>query len=479
MQAFAACRLRIGLIGILGMAALAIDSQAQTPASTGATASGGGAPVLRADPTELGLEVPDVEPVAGGDRRVMVKTDDDELVVAKVYVEMGSRLLVILPDGRIQSVEKSAATETDRPFVGVTAAELSAKLAKKFPGFQVKSTKHFVYVYNTSPLFFTGTNLILESLYPGLFNLCKQRKLDVADPPYPLVVVMFRTRKEWSDYMHGMFGDTSVAAFYHGVTNRVMMYEQSELGVQAPELEQKEIITTVAHEGTHQILHNIGVQRRLSRWPMWISEGLPEYFSPTTVGKTMRWKGVGTVNDLRMMAIDRMLKNGSRGDGKYGSTVEAVISTPDFESDGYAWSWALTHFLGEKKREPFYKYVAAVSKLGPFEKLNDTEQRLLFAEYFGGDFDKLSTDLIAHLKKLPYVDPIENMTHYVVMLTYPVGGGVSRSYTVTASPTEVEQIRQRMLLRLPPDVQREARFEVRPLPTRSGATTFADRWLQQ
>lgn len=459
--------------------AASASAQNTADGTSAAPASSNGAPVLRADPSELGLQVPDVAPVAGGDRRVMVKTDDDELVVAKVHVEMGPRLFVILPDGRIQSVEKSEAAETDRPFVGVTAAELSAKLAKKFPGFQIKSTKHFVYVYNTSPLFFTGTNLILESLYPGLFNLCKQRKLNVSDPPYPLVVVMFRTRKEWSDYMHGMFGDTSVGAFYHGVTNRVMMYEQSDLGVQAPELAQKEIITTVAHEGTHQILHNIGVQQRLSRWPMWISEGLPEYFSPTTVGKTMRWKGAGTVNDLRMKAIDEMLKSGARQNSKYGSTVEAVISTPEFESDGYAWSWALTHYLGEKKREAFYEYVAEVSKLGPFEKPKADEQRLLFAQYFGGDFPKLSTELIAHLQKLPYVDPYENMTYYVVLLSYPVGSGTMRSYNITPSPTRVEQTRLQMLQRLPPEAQRSAKFEVRPIPSRTAAQTFAQQWLNQ
>ena len=34
---------------------------------------------------------------------------------------------------------------------------------------------------------------------------------------------------------------------------------------------------TVAHEGTHQILQNIGVHPRLSAWPLWLVEGLAEY----------------------------------------------------------------------------------------------------------------------------------------------------------------------------------------------------------
>lgn len=455
----------------------ALAQSTSTP--TGGTTSGGAAPVLRADPSELGLEVPDADPVAGGDRRVIVKTDEDEVVVAKVLVEMADRLFCILPDGRIQGVTRSEATDTERPFVGITTEELKNRLAKKFPGFEVKATKRFIYVYNTSPLFFKGTNLILESLYPGLFNLCKQRKLTVSDPPFPLVVVMFRTRKEWSDYMHGAFADSGVVAFYHGVTNRVMMYEQSEFGVDAPELAQKDLISTVAHEGTHQILHNIGIQQRLSRWPMWISEGLPEYFSPTSVGATLRWKGAGQVNDLRMKSIDEMLKQGAQRDSEFGSTVEAIISTPRFESDGYAWSWALTHYLGEKKKDAFYKYVGEVSKLGPFEKPIDSEQRLLFAQHFGGDFPKLSSDLLAHLQKLPYIDPVETMTYYVVLLTYTNGGRLSKSYAVTPSPTAVDKTRQELIEQMPAALQQTARFEVRKVVGRTAALNAAAAWLRQ
>src|SRR5207244_578731 len=88
-------------------------------------------------------------------------------------------------------------------------------------------------------------------------------------------------------------------------TNWVIMYEMSKLAEVAPEIALKQAVSTVAHEGVHQVLFNIGVQQRLSRWPMWISEGLPEYFAPTDVTKDIRWKGVGTVNDLRMSELNR------------------------------------------------------------------------------------------------------------------------------------------------------------------------------
>ena len=76
----------------------------------------------------------------------------------------------------------------------------------------------------------------------------------------------------------------------------------------APDLAVKQSISTIAHEGVHQVLHNIGVQQRLSRWPMWISEGLPEYFAPTQVDERIRWKGVGLVNDLRLHSLVEYLR---------------------------------------------------------------------------------------------------------------------------------------------------------------------------
>ena len=57
-------------------------------------------------------------------------------------------------------------------------------------------------------------------------------------------------------------------------------------------------------------MHNTGVQQRLSRWPAWISEGLPEFFAPTETGKRLHWKGPGKPNDMRMYELKRFLDAG-------------------------------------------------------------------------------------------------------------------------------------------------------------------------
>jgi hypothetical protein len=443
------------------------------PAVLAGASSAFGQVLLQADPSELGIEIPKADPLPAAGRRVLVITDEEQLVVANVLVEVGDRFLVVMPDGRLQSIRSSSVTITDRPFVPVTVKELSEKLQAKFPGFKVKATQHFIYVYNTSALFHLGTSQILESLYPGLVNFMKARQIPVTDSPYPLVVVMFKTRQEWINYMHGMFADTSVAAFYDGVSNRVLMYEQSELGENAPMLALKECISTVAHEGVHQILHNIGVQQRLSRWPMWISEGLPEYFSPTSVGGTTRWLGAGQVNDLRMLSIDPVLKGGLPEGSSHEALIDDLIFNDTLDSDGYAWAWGLSHYLGEKKREDFFKYVAEVSKLGPLETLKTAQQNELFASHFGSDRAKVGTDMLAHLKKLPYRDPIENMKHYVVMYRYQDAFKIYYGYAVTTSPTEIVKKREELRAKINPYFQKTAVFEVKTFPTRTKAITFA------
>lgn len=429
-------------------------------------------PLLRADPAELGLDIPDGDPQPAADRRVLIDYDD-EIVVGKVVVEVGGKFLVLLPDGRIISKSLDEATITDRPFVPATVKTLLPKLAKKFPGFKTQSTKHFIYIYNTSNLFYNGTSRILETMYPGLFDYCKKHELNVHEPEYPLVVIMFRTRKQWEDYMHGMFAGSGVAAFYDGVSNRVLMYEQSELGDVAPEFALKEIISTVAHEGVHQILHNIGVQRRMSRWPIWIAEGLPEYFAPTTVDSNLKWKGTGQVNDLRMLSLKEALADGTPQGPGGGSLTESLIAAERIDADGYAWSWALTHYLGEKKSEPFRKFLADVSKLEPLLPLDATQRRELFIKHFGRDFAQLDRDLVEHIKKLPFVDPIENMTHYVIMVN--LAG--KRVCQLTPSRNEIGRVEQMLLTQIPPSARSAVQFDVKRFNTRSSAEKFAKQFM--
>lgn len=428
-------------------------------------------PAPQADPQDFGLMVPDAPPKPGNDRLVLVKSPTNQLVVAKVLVEVGDHFVVILPNGRLTSVPQQEATATDRPFEPATATEMAEELtAEKFQGFKTRMTKRYLYVYNTSEPFFQATSRILETMYPALYAYCKRQKMPVHDPETPLVAIMFRTQDEFEKYREMPEG---VVAYYNGVSNHVVMYEQSKLLEVAPDLAVKQSISTIAHEGVHQILHNIGVQQRLSNWPMWISEGLPEYFAPTTVDKRVRWKGVGLPNDLRMKELETFLKQ----EGGRAELARPTSEAQSLTSTGYAAAWAMTHTLAERRKEKFFGYLAEVSRRAPLEKYSESDDAALFAKYFGQDFKQLDGQIAKSLQKLPYVDPVANQTHFVAMLEAPIGAAVRRGYAITTSPKAVREWQQEQLSGLPAAVQANVRFSVQAFPNESAASSFAKGWL--
>ncbi len=417
-------------------------------------------PKVRAE--DEGLVIPrDPNPRPGNDRRVMVTDNRGKLVVGKVLVEAGDRTIAKLPNGRLTSVYTRDASTTDRPFVGATKEELTQEMTEKFPKFKIRTTKRFMYVYNTSELFYQGTSRILETMYPPMFEYWKRLKVPVQEPDTLLVVVMFSTDDEFQAYRQMSPG---IVAYYNGINNQVVMYERSRLVEVSPDLAVKQAVAVVAHEGCHQIFANIGVQQRLSDWPMWISEGLPEYFSPTSVDKGVRWKGVGIVNDLRMKEIDGYLKENGK-QVKPGQVSSETIKAERLTSTGYAFAWGLTHFLAERRKEKFAGFLREVVEQPPLVSLTSEQSEKLFQKHFGDDVPALERDLAKHLTGLPYVDPVETLTHYVCVIQ----GTLQSTVYVTYSVAAVKQLQAQA---------GASKFTVNTFPTRKAAIAARDAWLR-
>ena len=442
----------------------------------GATSAHAQLPTPQADPGDFGLLVPSSGPVRQGEnRRALVKTATGE-VVALVHVDVGDRRMVIMPSGRLQSVPMSDTKPTQKPFVPLTKKELAQQLKRgPLKDFTARDTGHYLYLYDSSKEFYTATKTILETMYPHVVAYFKRQKFRVAEPPTPLVVIIFHTEQDFQKY-HAM--PPGVVAYYSAVSNYIVMYEQSKLVELAPDLAAKQSIATIAHEGIHQILHNIGVQKRLSRWPMWISEGLPEYFAPTTVNEGMRWKGVGKPNDLRMYELEQVLKG---GETNLAELAEQTVGANQLSSTGYATSWALTHYLARMKSGPFHTYLREVSKLEPFadgdlgaEQSGSAGNRALFAKHFGSDYDKLAKGLMKHLKKQDYADPILNQTHFVMMFAT----SSQRSAGVTTSPAQIQKWQAANMMSVPPALRSKASFQIRKFKNRGAAEQYANQWLQ-
>jgi len=433
------------------------------------------------DPRTYGLDLP-AGPLAPGENQAVTTTDTTgEGVVGRVHVRVGDGAVVLLPDGQLVARKAGQFAPTDRKFEPLTQDAMIARLKAEFPGFKVAQTAHYVYVYDSSEEFAFGTSRILETMLPGLKEHCdKVQRLSVQNPPVPLVAVMFQTEESFQKYRRMPEG---VVAYYHTLSNRVFMYEQSRLQRVRPDLALQQAISTVAHEGAHQILHNIGVQQRLSVWPMWLGEGLAEYFAPTMVTDKLKWKGAGQVNDLRMFELEQYLKSKAAQEPS-GEMIDLTVLAAQLTSTGYAAAWSLTHYLAKNRRMEFAALLRECSKIGPLEGATDIvppgvirSNREQFTRIFGNDFKDLEVRLILHLKKQTYNDPFQNSPHFVATLQTSEGRRPKRSALTFHSPQLAQNWVRESLAKVPDDQRAAAQSAVRMFANRQLAEAFAAQWL--
>ena len=117
---------------------------------------------------------------------------------------------------------------------------------------------------------------------------------------------------------------------------------------------------TVAHEGAHQILSNIGLQPRPCAWPQWLVEGLAEDCATTvTTKKGIVWRGMAAINSMHMATLRELNDplsceiEGAESRpiqvaGRHPMTqTESLLLVPRY-STRLRQAWALTHYLAKK-----------------------------------------------------------------------------------------------------------------------------------
>ncbi|MCM2373812.1 DUF1570 domain-containing protein [Aporhodopirellula aestuarii] len=393
-------------------------------------------PAQAADDSD-GLRLTPGEITYSNGESILVRDEEGEEIVCRLHVSIGDTHVVMLPDGRLKSFPIEETRATEKPFVPMDMDSIEAKLLKdpKLAGFKTIRSRRFLYLYNSSELFIRSSRTILESMYPAVRKYFERSGIDVHEPELPLVVIAFATDDQFQEYRRMPKG---VVAYYDAETNAAFIYERSDLSDHAPEIAVKNAISTIAHEGAHQILHNIGVQQRLSRWPLWLSEGLAEFYAPTSVQKGIRWSGLGSANQLRMMEISRDWEaNQPRGTGK---TIQRITSSDELDSLDYAYAWGLIHMLSRRHQKELFACVLDCSRLRPLEGIEQISDQVaspseVFTKHFGEDYPDIEQEMTKHLMGLNYVDPIKNQTHYLVIY----GGTVA----LTSSPEAVKEMQRR------------------------------------
>jgi hypothetical protein len=418
-------------------------------------------------------------------KRFKVRDQFGECVVARFHGQFGDQTALILPDGQLGAPDRLFPTE--EPFQPLTADQLEPLLHHgPYADYQVLKTEHYLIFYQSSAAFAQDSGRLLEDLYHGLIDAFRRHKIPVHNAEFPLVAVIFATE---ADFRKHKEVDPQVQAYYEFGSNQIFFYAKSARDRFEPKVAALLRAQTVAHEGAHQILSNIGLQPRPCAWPIWLVEGLAEYCATTTFNtkKGITWSGMGAINSLHMATIRELedpYSNQINGPQGQPVKVSRTRTTTDTESlmlktsltpVDYAQAWAVTHYLALRRGSDFVRFLDAMKRIPPLVPRTPAENLAEFRKFFSDPAPKLDKSVDDYIHKLSQKKTYDSLFFYAVIFQQSLGNGVvRRAATVSQSPQFIQQWVQEMTL---PHGDVPS-WEASPWPTRSRAFNAIRNWMQ-
>ncbi|RMF40679.1 MAG: DUF1570 domain-containing protein [Planctomycetota bacterium] len=332
----------------------------------------------------------------------------------------GSRL-VLTPDGQLWTLmadEILSCQPTQADFRPMSAEQMYAEFRDQLPaGFQVHKTKHYVIVYNTSPVYARWAGELFERLHRGFYNYWDDRDVELHEPRFPLPAVVFSNKQSYLQYARREIGDAAEAmiGYYNMKTNRIVSYDLTGVDGLVPQgarvsssrvinqilstPQAERTVATIVHEAVHQIAYNSGLQVRLADNPVWLSEGLAMYFESPDLRSRSGWR-MGQVNYHNLRLFAQYLPN------RPADSLLTLISSDDrlrnsqAARTAYPESWALTYFLIKARPKEFDGYLNELSRLPPLGETTPRERLETFQKYFGDDLQKLDADFITFIRRV-------------------------------------------------------------------------------
>jgi hypothetical protein len=417
-------------------------------------------------------------------RRFKVRDEFGHCVVARLHGQNGDESALILPDGQLGMTKRLI--PTNEPFQPLTADQLqSVLLAGPYADYLLLKTDHYLIFYKSTLAFAQDSGRLLEDLYRGLIDTFRRKQFPVHESEFPLVAVIFATE---SDFRAHKQVDAQVQAYYEFFTNRIFFYQKSERDQMEPKVAALLKPQTVAHEGAHQILCNIGVQPRLAAWPLWLIEGLAEYCATTVSSKKgITWNGMGRINSLHMATIRELedpLSNQVQGavapavpDARQLSIAqsESLMLKSALTPTDYAQAWALTHYLAQNRGTEIVNFLKAMSQITPLAPRSTEANLGEFRKFFGGDLARLDRKVDEHVHKISQKKTYDTLFCYAVLFRQTLGNGmVSCKAYVSQSPQMIQQWVQEVT----DPSGYEPSWEFIPRPTRAQAIFTAEEWMR-
>ncbi len=328
----------------------------------------------------------------------------------KVLAQTTEELLLVMPDGQMQLVPAGqirAVQLDDQPLQALSPTELSRRLRDEFgPGFGTIQSRHYVLVYNTGRGYAQATASMLERLYAAFTRYYRLRGFTIQRARFPLVAVLFRTRAEFEAYAARELEhvDPRINGYYSLETNRLALHQVLPRGRQSRGRLSAENISTIAHEGVHQLSFNLGFLKRFSDPPLWLVEGMAMFFE-VSGARAGQWSGVGAINRARLNQFLDYVRRGRPPDSlRRLIASDDRIRELDQAVDAYAEAWALTYYLVRTQARRYFEYVQHLGKK-PYLWQSTPEERVREFEQFFGPIEMVDQELVAYMETVARQSP--------------------------------------------------------------------------
>jgi len=342
-------------------------------------------------------------------------------LAGKIEVEAeDGGVLLLTRDGTLWPLPKeeiAGRRKDDAPFLPLDRDQLAKQVVGKLPaGFKVHSTKHYLICHNTSPAYAQWVGALYERLFTAFYNYWEQREMQLHEPQFPLVALVFDSRESFAQFAHSEVGEASrsMIGYYSLKTNRMVSYDLTgaagvkvigDLGTAArinailsqPGAERT--VATIVHEATHQVAFNSGLQVRYADIPFWVSEGVAIYFESPDLSSAKGWKGIGLVNRVNLVNF-RKLVSSKRANLTTLLSDDKRFRDPATSADAYAEAWALTYFLIRTRGDAYAKYLQALAQYPQLGEMSDDERIAEFKRAFGDDLTGLEAEFLRYMRRV-------------------------------------------------------------------------------
>ena len=340
---------------------------------------------------------------------VLVETEDGSLIVEG-------------QDGRqwqIAAQEIERRDKSNKLVPLFTREELIEQLKNEYgSGFSIHETKNYLIVHSTNEQFAEESGRLFERLKNVFENyIRRQAGFDPKQPKLPLIAVIFKSQAEYVKAMQREIGPVArvTAGVYVPRTNRMYMFDMfggrdaawfkratgatKKSADEIASLLATDNISTVIHEGVHQVAFNCGFHDRNITNPVWLVEGLATLMEVPELDDKGRWVGIGQINWDRADSLREHWNGLPEGMINRLIKDDSLIRSSQTADLGYSEAWALTYYLIKSHKKEYMKYINRINAREVLVPYPPEERITDFREAFGETPDQMEPDFRRFIDK--------------------------------------------------------------------------------